>query len=166
MAFEIHDGPRIETRPERQTLGIRIVTPFRGMLAVRDSLIAELSAWLAARRIEVGGPFFLRLHTVDMAGDMEIEVGVLDASVVSDDDRVRTGSAPAGDYAIIAYRGSSMQANKTLLAWAPEQGRRFDTDPASGRWGGRFEILRADPRKEPRKTAWTVELAFLVKPET
>lgn len=93
MAFEILDGPRIERRPALPTLGIRVVTPFRGMLAARDSLITELSAWLTERRIETTGPFFLRMHTVNMAGDMDIEVGVLDTTH-DGDDRVRVGSAP------------------------------------------------------------------------
>lgn len=39
----------------------------------------------------------------------------------------------------------------------------FDSDPESGSWAGRFEILRTDPRVEKRKTAWTVELAFLLR---
>ncbi|MEV4738254.1 MULTISPECIES: GyrI-like domain-containing protein [unclassified Microbacterium] len=165
MGFDIEDGPRIEARADRPTVGIRLVTPFRGMLAVRDDLIAELALWLADREIEPGGPFFLRLHRVDMAGDMDIEVGVLDTSAAdAGDERVRSGTAPAGDYALLAYRGSSMTANKTLLAWAPGQGRTFDSDPESGVWAGRFEILRTDPRVEKRKTAWTVELAFLLRP--
>lgn len=162
--FEITDGPRIERRPEMRTLGIRLVTPFRGMLAVRDELLSELGGWLAARRIEPSGPFFLRLHTVDMSGDMEIEVGVLDAPSVplDSDERVQVGSAPAGDYALLAYRGSSMQANKTLLTWAAEHGQ-LAADPDSGAWAGRFEIFRTDPRTEQRKTKWTVELAFLFR---
>lgn len=163
--LDIQDGPRIEHRPERPTLGIRLVTPFRGMLAVRDSLIDELAQWLDEHGVEPGGPFFLRLHAVDMAGDMDIEVGVLDTTAAdSSAGRVREGSAPAGDYALLAYRGSSMQANKALLAWAPEQGRRFDADPKTGAWAGRFEILRTDPRIERRKTRWIVELAFLLEP--
>lgn len=164
--LDIQDGPRIEHRPERPTLGIRLVTPFRGVLAVRDSLIDELARWLDEHGVEPGGPFFLRLHTLDMAGDMDIEVGVLDTTVeVSGSERVRAGSAPAGDYALLAYRGSSMQANKALLAWVPEQSRRFDADPETGAWAGRLEILRTDPRIERRKTRWTVELAFLLEAE-
>ena len=172
MAFDVEDGPRIRRSPERPTLGIRLVTPFRGMLAVRDALIAELSEWMATRGVEAAGPFFLRLHTVDMSADMDIEVGVLDTIDGADgsdgsdgsDGRVRAGAVPAGDYALLAYRGSSLQANRMLLAWAPEQGRRFDADLASGAWAGRLEILKTDPRTEPRKTRWTIELAFLLEP--
>lgn len=100
--MELLDGPRVAHRPETPTLGIRVVTPFRGMLAVRDRLLAELGAWLAERGIETDGPFFLRLHVVDMTADMDIEVGVLDIEDAGDD-RVRPSSAPAGDYALLAY---------------------------------------------------------------
>lgn len=161
MPLEIIDGPRIERRAQTPTLGIRVVTPFRGMLAKRDALLAELAQWFAAHGVEPDGPFFLRLHVIDMAGDMDIEVGAL-AIGHPGDDRVRQGSAPAGDYAVLAYRGSSMQANRMLLNWPETVDRHFAADPESASWDGRFEIIRTDPRAERRKTAWTVELAFLL----
>jgi len=162
MTLVVSDGPRIEHRDAVPTVGIRLVTPFRGMLGVRDLLLAELAAWLTERDVRTDGPFFLRLHKVDMAADMDIEVGVM--GVTSDgDERVRPGAAPAGDYALLAYRGSSLQANRMLQEWVGETERRFDTDPPSGAWAGRFEILRTDPRLERRKTQWTVELAFLLE---
>ncbi len=162
MVFDVSDGPRIEHREAMPTVGIRLVTPFRGMLGVRDRLLAELASWLDEHHVETAGPFFLRLHTVDMAADMEIEVGVIGVDHAGGE-RVRSGVRPGGDYAVLAYRGSSLQANRMLLGWVEESGRRFDADSASGSWSGRFEILRTDPRLEPRKTAWTTELAFLLE---
>ncbi len=162
MGLDVIEGPQIESRAARPTLGIRLITPFRGMLAVRDALISELAAWCEERGVEPGGPFFLRLHVIDMAGDMDIEVGVLDTTGPADD-RVRSGSAPAGEYAVLAYRGSSMQANRMLLGWLPETDREFDAEPTTATWAGRFEIIRTDPRLEKRKTAWITELAFLLR---
>jgi len=164
MAFDVSDGPRIEHRDEIPTVGIRLVTPFRGMLGVRDRLLDELFSWLEDHDLQVDGPFFLGLHQVDMAADMDIEVGVMGVAVHGDD-RVRPGTAPAGDYALLAYRGSSLQANRMLLGWVDASERRFDADPSTGVWAGRFEILRTDPRVERRKTAWTTELAFLLAGE-
>lgn len=164
MTFDVIDGPSVEYRSEVPTVGIRLVTPFRGMLGVRDQLLAEMALWLDDQGVSTPGPFFLRLHRVDMSADMEIEVGVLGVEHLGDD-RVRPGVQPAGDYAFLAYRGSSMQANRMLLGWAEDAGRNFDADAESGQWGGRFEILRTDPRIERRKTAWTVELAFLLRDE-
>ena len=88
--MEVIDGPRLEHRDARPTLGIRRRTPFRGMLAERDRLLAELIAWLDGNGVRPDGPFFLRLHTVDMAGEMDIEVGVFAAAA---GDAVRSCSA-------------------------------------------------------------------------
>lgn len=76
MVLVVSDGPRIEHRDAVPSLGISLVTPFRGMLGVRDRLLAELETWLAERALHTSGPFFLRLHRVHMAADLEIEVGV------------------------------------------------------------------------------------------
>lgn len=162
MVFEVGDGPRIERREAVPTVGIRLVTPFRGMLGTRDRLLEELFAWLGDREVEPAGPFYLRLHVVDMAADMEIEVGVFGVDHPGDE-RVAPGEQPAGDYALLAYRGSSLQANRMLLGWVEGSERRFDADAATGAWAGRFEILRTDPRIERRKTSWTTELAFLLE---
>lgn len=162
MAFEVVDGPRVVDRAESPTAGIRLTTPFRGMLAVRDQLIEELAGWLTARGLEADGPFFLRLLHVDMAGDMEIEVGVVGIDVQGDG-RVSPGVMPAGNYASLAYRGSSLQANRLLLEWSASRGHSFDAAAETGDWAGRFEILWTDPRVERRKTKWIIELAFLLR---
>jgi len=43
---EIIAPPRVEHRQERPYVGIRVVTPFRGMLKVRDELLREVRAWI------------------------------------------------------------------------------------------------------------------------
>ena len=159
--LDVVSGPRLESRGELPTLGIRETVPFRTMLSNRDRLLGELIAWLHAHGVEPAGPFFLRLHVVDMAGDMDIEVGVA-ASSPHADGRVRAGVLPAGDYAILSYRSKSMAANKRLHAWIDEQGIALDKHPhAHGEaFACRCEIYLTDPRSEPRKTRWVVELAF------
>jgi len=159
--MEIIDGPRIDARAERATVGIRRRVPFRGMLAERDRMLRELIGWLDAHRTDAEGPFFLRLHTVDMAAEMDIEVGAV--SSARPDGPVTAGTMPAGRYAVLAYRRHSLQANRLLLSWAAEQEFPFDvvTTDAGDAWAGRFEIYLTDPRTEPRKTLWVTELAFL-----
>ncbi|MFE5407535.1 GyrI-like domain-containing protein [Microbacterium sp. NPDC056569] len=161
--MEIVDGPRVESRAQRATLGIRRRTPFRGMLAERDRLLAELIRWVGEHRVEPEGPFFLRLHTVDMAGEMDLEVGV--PATAPDGGAVTAGVIPAGDYAVLAYRNHSLQANRLLQSWAAESGLAFDVadSPDGDRWAARFENYLTDPRTEPRKTRWTVELAFRLR---
>lgn len=161
---DIVDGPRVENRAAISTLGIRETVPFRTMLANRDRLLAELVVWLDERRITPTGPFFLRLHVVDMAGDMDIEVGV-EAEPMATDNRVRPGTLPAGRYALLDYRSTSLSANRFLHEWISAQGMTTDVHatPAGDAFAARCEVYVTDPRTEPRKTRWIVRLAFLLR---
>ncbi|WP_109209573.1 MULTISPECIES: GyrI-like domain-containing protein [Microbacterium] len=161
--METLDGPRIERREERSTLGIRRRAPFRGMLAERDRMLADLIARLADHGLEPDGPFFLRLHSVDMAGEMDIEVGVFAAAPGGA--VVAPGTIPAGEYAVLVYRNHSLRANRLLQEWVRDSGREFDVDsaPTGDLWAARVEAYLTDPRTEPRKTRWVTELAFLLR---
>jgi hypothetical protein len=133
----IIDGPAIVTRPERPYLGIRTVTPFRGMLAVRDRLMAELYDRLGAGAT---GNTFLRLHVIDMAGPMDIEVGVLTGAAGDGGDRVHAGVLPGGRYATLTY--ICMPAGRTARCWSgrgtPACGWTAGTSPpATGSPAGR-----------------------------
>jgi hypothetical protein len=90
VPVEIIDGPTIVAERDRHCVGIRLVTPFRGMFAVRDLLMEELYSWADARVIAYGHTFF-RLHVVDMGGPMDVEVGVITGEAVRGDGRIRTG---------------------------------------------------------------------------
>ena len=160
IGMEVLEPPRIVDRARLDCLGIRVVTPFRGMLRVRDELLAELDAWLRAHGIDADGPFFHRLHVIDMDGPMDMEVGVVTAAPADGDDRVRHTELPAGRYATLTYRSHARRANKALLDWAHEQGLTLDrSDVAEGdRFACRYEAYRTDPRTEPRKTKWIAEL--------
>ena len=161
--MEVIDGPRVEYRDSRSTLGIRRRTPFRGLLAERDRLLESLVDWMRDNGVEPDGPFFLRLHTVDMAGDMDIEVGVFAAG--TGDGMVTEGVVPAGSYVVLRYIDHSMRAHRLLFGWADEQQIDFDVSEtdAGAAWAGRLEIYITDPRTEPRKTRWETELAFLTR---
>ena len=155
----------IETRPAEHYLGIRVITPFRGMLGVRDKLMAELFGWLDRQKLDMGEAF-LRLHVVDMEGLMDLEVGATVSGPVAGDDRVRPGKLPAGLYATLTYRDHSMRANRTLIDWAGTNNIIFDHKAVAegDRFACRYERYLTDPRTEPRKTRWVVQLNFLTRP--
>ena len=157
--MEIFDGPAVVEQPERHTAGIRVTTPFRGMFAVRDELLAELYGWLGDR---AGGPAFLRLHVVDMAGPMDIEVGIVTPAPVAGDGRVTAGVLPAGRYAAMTYVGHGRRANGALIDWALARRLAFDVagDPAGEKFGCRYEAYLTDPRTERRKNRWRIGLAI------
>ena len=159
--MEIVDGPKIITQPDRHCAGIRTVTPFRGMFAVRDRLMEELYAWSDGRAIGYGQTFF-RLHVVDMDGPMDVEVGVVTETPVQGDGRVRAGILPAGRYATVTYVNHGRRANGMLRDWVQEQGLTLDCTATSEgeRFGCRYEAYLTDPRSERRKTRWRTELAI------
>ncbi|WP_051809440.1 GyrI-like domain-containing protein [Actinoplanes subtropicus] len=159
--MEILAGPSVVTWPERATAGIRTVTPFRGMLAVRDKLMAELYQRLDDSGIRYG-PVFLRLHVVDMDGDMDLEVGAITDQPFAGDDRVRPGALPAGRYAALTYVNHARRANGLLIDWVRAEGLPFDvvTGPAGDAFACRYEAYLTDPRTERRKTRWQIELAI------
>lgn len=162
--MDIIAGPMIETRPAEHYLGIRMIAPFRGMLGARDRLMAELFGWFERQKLETGDAF-LRLHVVDMAGQMDIEVGAIVPAPLAGDDRVRPGILPAGRYATLTYRDHALRANRALIEWAAANGLVFDRDtiPEGDRFACRYERYLTDPRTEPRKTRWIVQLNVLVR---
>ncbi|MEU4294367.1 GyrI-like domain-containing protein [Kribbella sp. NPDC026596] len=156
--MDLLEPPRVVERPPQDYLGIRVVTPFRGMLSVRNELIDELSAWLQQQSVDDLGMFFLRLHVIDMSGPMDLEVGVVTPGPLAGDARVRPATLPAGSYATLTYRNHSLRANRALLEWAGDLTLDRRDVPEGDLFGCRYEAFRTDPRKEPRKTKWEVEL--------
>jgi hypothetical protein len=158
---EIIDGPAVVSRPARHCVGIRLVTPFRGMFAVRDRLMRELYGWADEHAVAYGH-LFLRLHVVDMDGPMDIEVGVLTDGPVAGDGRVCAGMLPGGRYASLTYVNHGRRANGALRDWAAEQGLTLDRTegPGGEQFGCRYEAYLTDPRTEPMKTRWRTELAI------
>lgn len=159
--MELIEPPHIELRPRAATLGIRVVTPFRGMLAVRDGLMREMRSWLDDHQVDAG-PMFMRFYVVDMAGDMDFEVGAIADAAPPPDSRIRRGELPAGRFATLTYIDHSLRANRHLIEWAQDSGLAFDRrpTPAGDAFACRYEAVLSDERKEKRKTRWRVQLNF------
>jgi effector-binding domain-containing protein len=154
--------PKIELRAEVVYMGIRVRTPMKGMGAAADILFKELDRWAAAHGVARTGFPFLRLHVIDMAGEMDIEVCLPVAAAVAGDDRVMPGALPAGRYASLAFTGNSYSGSKALLEWARGQGIRWDRweDARGDAFRARIERPLVDPKLEPRKTRRATEVAI------
>jgi hypothetical protein len=165
VRMEIVDPARVEQRPKIPYVGIRVTTPFRGMLKERDRLLAEVRAGIEEAKIKTVGYGFLRLHVIDMDGPMDLEVGyftVEPAHTVHP--RLQMGSMPAGRYATMKYRDHARRANQALQDWAHDNNLPLDrqTVPEGDAFACRYEAFWTDPAVEPRKTRWTVELSILL----
>ena len=163
--MEIIEPARVEERPAIPYVGIRIVTPFRGMLATRDRLLAEARAGIQEAGIETIGHGFLRLHVVDMNGPMDLEAGYFTAGTAHPNHpRLQAGSMPAGSYATMKYQDHARRANQALQDWTRDNGIMLDRGSVAegDEFACRYEAFWTDPTVEPRKTRWTVELSILV----
>ncbi|TCC42390.1 hypothetical protein [Kribbella speibonae] len=56
--MDVVEPTRVVQYDARSCLGIRVVTPFRGMLGKRNELLDELIAFVAENGIDDAGPFF------------------------------------------------------------------------------------------------------------
>ena len=159
--------PKIDERPEKLYMGIRIQTPMKGMFKEIDKLFKEMNAWMKKQQLELAGPPFLRYHVIDMQGEMDIEVGFPVAATLPDDGRVSAGVLPAGRYASLIYTGSGYTGNKALVEWAKANHIAWDRwdDPKGDAFRSRYESYLTDPKIEPRKTKWEVEVAIKLADE-
>jgi hypothetical protein len=155
--------PKIDERPQELYMGIRIPTPFKGMFTVVDKhLFKELKAWMKQERIEPQGPPFLRYHVINMDGEMDIEVGIPVDQALPGNGRVCPGVLPSGRYASLIYINNGYTGNGALTRWGIENGLAFDQwhDPKGDAFRARYERYLTDPRVQPLKTRWEVEVAI------
>jgi effector-binding domain-containing protein len=154
--------PKIDERPEQPYMGIRTQTPFKGMFSVADKLLKELNAWMKKQSIEQAGPSFLRYHIINMDGEMDIEVGIPVTEALAGDGRVCPGVLPAGRYASLIFIGNGYTGHSVLTRWGIENGLTWDCwdDPKGDAFQSRYEAFLTDPKIEPLKTRWEVEVAI------
>jgi hypothetical protein len=150
--MEIIEGPSVVTRPGLPYVGIRVV----------NELLSELRGRVEQLGLSVQGHGFLRLHVIDMAGLMDVEVGLLTPERAEYEGRLCSGVLAAGRYATLTYKGVGTGANRALLEWARSRELFFDRwdVPEGDRFACRYEAYLTDPGLEPRKKRWEIELAF------
>ncbi len=154
--------PKIDQRSEQIYMGIRVQTPMKGMSQTAGKLFKELNAWARKNGLKPAGPSLLRYYVIDMAGEMDIEVGIPVAEPLPEEGRVHVGRIPPGRYASLVYMGSGFTGNKALIEWARANGLKWDRwdDPKGDAFRCRYESHLTDPQLEPRKTKWEVEVAI------
>ncbi len=154
--------PRIDHRPEQAYMGIRIVSPFTGMSKMIGKISKEMSAWVKAHGVQPAGPPFLRFHVIDMRGKMEISYGLPVGAALPGDSRVTADVLVAGRYASLVYVNGGVAGNRALIEWVRANGMDFDRwdTEAGDNFRCRYETYLTDPKIEPRKTKWEIEVAI------
>jgi effector-binding domain-containing protein len=161
--------PKLEERTEQPYVALRTQATMHELGTVIPQLLGDVFAWLGQHGIPPAGAPFIRYLVINMAAQLDIEVGVPVASAVSGDGRVCAGVLPAGRYASLVYTGpydgnGLVEANAALLKWGTEQGLVWDTWAAENGdgFGARLESYRTDPQEEPDPTKWETEVAIRV----
>ena len=154
--------PNIDKRPKQTYMGIRMITPFKGMFTEIGRLAKELNEWVDENEIKTAGPPFLRYHVIDMRGFMDISFCVPVRKALPNDGKVKPGELPAGRYASLIYSGGGASGNRALIEWVRGQGLEFDRwDTKQGdNFRGRYETYLTDPKVQPLKSRWQIEVAI------
>lgn len=154
--------PKIDKRLKQTYMGIRTIAPFKGMSKEIRRIAKELNEWVDENRIKTSGPPFLRYHVIDMRGFMDISFCFPVRKALSNDGNVKAGELPAGKYASLVYSGGGISGNRALIEWVRAQGLDFDRwDTAQGdNFRGRYETYLTDPKIEPRRSQWQIEVAI------
>ena len=162
--------PVIYERPDEHYMGIRVQTPFKGMFTLIDKhLLKEIRNWMKQEGVEPSGQPFFRFYIINMEGEMDVEAGIPVATALSGNGRVNTGVLPGGRYASLVYVGTGYTGSGALTRWAMENGHAFDEwdVPNGTAYRARYERYLTDPKIQPLKSKWEVEVAVkLVEDQT
>jgi effector-binding domain-containing protein len=158
------DVPTVVERAAQPYVAIRRSVTMGSIATVADRL-PDVFGWLAAQHIAPADAPFFKYDVIDMAGTMVVEVGMPVPAPMTGEGEFVAGVLPAGRYATVTHVGHPDQladVTRDLLAWAAEQGLRFDvrTTPEGEAWGCRLESYRTDPAVEPDMSTWKTTLLF------
>jgi len=158
---------KIDQRPERPYMGVRFIAPYSKMSPQTDLAHRELLKWFKEQGIVPAAPPFLRYHVINMKGDMDLEYGIPVDAPFAGSGRVKAAVLPAGRYVSHIYSGGGFQGNKSLIKRSRARGLEFDCwDTEQGdNFRCRYEMFLTDPKVEPRKTKWSIELAIKLMDE-
>lgn len=161
--------PRLENRGEQPYMAIRAQVTLHDMPTVLPQILGEVFAWLDHQGVPPAGPPFIRYLVIDMATQLDIELGVPVAIALPGADRISAGALPAGRYATLVYTGvqNGIAANAALLDWGARQGiiwQKWATAHGDA-WGARIESYLTDPATEPDPAQWATEVAIRLADE-
>jgi effector-binding domain-containing protein len=162
-----HD-PQIQARAAQHYAAIPATVAMDGISAAVDDALPALFGWLASEGIAPAGAPLIRYLVIDMAGELQIELGVPVAAPVTASGRVQPGALPEGRYAVLRHTGpydGLLASNAALLQWAQEKGIKLDTwdTPQGSAWRGRAEHYLTDPSREPDPAKFETDIAFLIR---
>ena len=159
------EQPQVTQRAPQPYVAVPFTVTMATFPQAADTGFPELFGWLGEHGITPSGPPFIRYHVIDMAAELEIEIGAPVAAAQPGSGRIRAGELPGGRYVTLVHTGpydGLVAANAALQDWAREQGIALESSDVERRFRGRVEFYPTDPAQEPDTARWQVEIAYLI----
>lgn len=156
--------PTIVEKPAQPYAAIALTVAQPEVAQKAPPLIGDVFDWIAEQGGQGAGPVFFNYVNFLPGGRMEMHVGVPTATLMQGDERVVTGTLPAGRYAAATLTGpydELYRANGALHQWGRAHGHTFSGEEKDGSLLGatRLEIYHSDPDVIPPVT----EVAFRIR---
>lgn len=160
--------PKIDSRKEQPYASIRTKVSMAELgSGIIPQLHGEVMGWLKAQGASPAGVPLIIYRAINMNDKLDLEMAWPTASVLKGNERITTGSLPAGKYGSVLYTGpyegpGLMDANRVLIEWAREKGIEWDggTGPNGDTFAARYENYITDPGEEPDPNKWETEVAI------
>jgi effector-binding domain-containing protein len=155
--------PSVEQRDEQLYVAIRSTVPMQELPVAIPRDIGAVMAWSGRNGVATAGPPFVRFRVVDMARELDIDVGVPVEGAVSGGDGVEAGSLPAGRYVTAVHVGTYdrlVDSHAALQAWAAEQGLALARGSAG--FEVQLESYLTNPEDEPDFSKHETEVVYLL----
>ena len=161
----VPEQPQVTQRAPQPYVAIPFTVTMATFPQAADTGFPELLGWLGEHGIAPSGPPFIRYHVIDMAAELEIEIGAPVAAAAPVSGRIQAGELPGGRYVTLVHTGpydGLVAANGALQDWARQQGIALESSDGERRFRGRVEFYPTDPGQEPDTAKWAVEIAYLI----
>ncbi len=157
--------PTVVERPAQPYVALHATVTMATIDEVALQELARISAWMDSHADAVAGDPLIRYTVIDMAGELDIEIGVPVVAGHEPDGEFRAGVLPAGRYLTTTHVGPYdrlEQATGLFVDHAARTGVRWDMvpGPRGDEWGCRLEIYPSDPRTQPDPMTWVTYLVF------
>lgn len=159
--------PSTDHRDEQPYAGLRKTVAMADLPTFIPASIEAVFSWLGQHGIAPAGAPFLRYHTVEMPGRLDVELGVPVNATVVPGDEVGAGMLPAGRYVSLIYRDVSkgIESNRALFEWANVHNLLIDSapGPAGDEFAARYERFLSGPADSPDPATWDTEVAMRLR---
>lgn len=160
-------APEIKQMEAIHYMGIRSQLQISQLPSFIGTCMGELMAWREANHVPmIEAPIF-RLHVINMAGDMDVSVGIAVEAPLAAAGRIQPDVLPAGRYASLIYTGidNGIEGNRVLIEWCRANGHDFDCwdVPEGDCFAGRYELMIDGPMDDPNPANWDSQVLIKLK---